>query len=144
MILRPPRSTRTDTLFPYPTLFRSLHPPGSRRPADHRPLAGAALRLQLWGALARRQLPALRHRRRRLAGGGRAAGGHGAGGVAGGSGGAGSVLGVINALGEIWATSRATDGLEGELGTGRKTVEEGKRVVDRGVVCGGGGSTNRN
>src|SRR3546814_11190402 len=24
MILRPPRSTRTDTLFPYPTLFRSL------------------------------------------------------------------------------------------------------------------------
>src|SRR3546814_10041377 len=27
MIRRPPRSTRTDTLFPYPTLFRSL---GSR------------------------------------------------------------------------------------------------------------------
>src|SRR3546814_6600058 len=26
MILRPPRSTRTDTLFPYPTLFRSGHP----------------------------------------------------------------------------------------------------------------------
>src|SRR3546814_3446413 len=25
MIRRPPRSTRTDTLFPYPTLFRSLH-----------------------------------------------------------------------------------------------------------------------
>src|SRR3546814_17543368 len=24
MILRPPRSTRTDTLFPYPTLFRSI------------------------------------------------------------------------------------------------------------------------
>src|SRR3546814_21166058 len=24
MIPRPPRSTRTDTLFPYPTLFRSL------------------------------------------------------------------------------------------------------------------------
>src|SRR3546814_4061759 len=24
MILRPPKSTRTDTLFPYPTLFRSL------------------------------------------------------------------------------------------------------------------------
>src|SRR3546814_7162007 len=24
MILRPPRSTRTDTLFPYTTLFRSL------------------------------------------------------------------------------------------------------------------------
>src|SRR3546814_5316952 len=24
MLLRPPRSTRTDTLFPYPTLFRSF------------------------------------------------------------------------------------------------------------------------
>src|SRR3546814_6180958 len=29
MILRPPRSTRTDTLFPYTTLFRSvIHHPG--------------------------------------------------------------------------------------------------------------------
>src|SRR3546814_8253368 len=26
MILRPPRSTRTDTLLPYTTLFRSVHP----------------------------------------------------------------------------------------------------------------------
>src|SRR3546814_11178618 len=26
MILRPPRSTRTDTLFPYTTLFRSVRP----------------------------------------------------------------------------------------------------------------------
>src|SRR3546814_10083541 len=26
MIRRPPRSTRTDTLFPYTTLFRSTHP----------------------------------------------------------------------------------------------------------------------
>src|SRR3546814_18785009 len=25
MIRRPPRSTRTNTLFPYPTLFRSAH-----------------------------------------------------------------------------------------------------------------------
>src|SRR3546814_2326760 len=32
MIRRPPRSTRTDTLFPYTTLFRSpLHPRGARR-----------------------------------------------------------------------------------------------------------------
>src|SRR3546814_12634369 len=33
MIRRPPRSTRTDTLFPYPTLFRSLldGPRGSER-----------------------------------------------------------------------------------------------------------------
>src|SRR3546814_14137868 len=30
MIRRPPRSTRTDTLFPYTTLFRSLRP-GPRR-----------------------------------------------------------------------------------------------------------------
>src|SRR3546814_6143181 len=32
MIRRPPRSTRTDTLFPYTTLFRSLllHPLGLR------------------------------------------------------------------------------------------------------------------
>src|SRR3546814_289620 len=28
MIRRPPRSTRTDTLFPYTTLFRSFSPPG--------------------------------------------------------------------------------------------------------------------
>src|SRR3546814_4394065 len=28
MIRRPPRSTRTDTLFPYTTLFRSLEPHG--------------------------------------------------------------------------------------------------------------------
>src|SRR3546814_4897130 len=31
MIRRPPRSTRTDTLFPYTTLFRSL-PRGQRHP----------------------------------------------------------------------------------------------------------------
>src|SRR3546814_15380889 len=29
MIRRPPRSTRTDTLFPYTTLFRSPHQPRS-------------------------------------------------------------------------------------------------------------------
>src|SRR3546814_17046926 len=29
MIRRPPRSTRTDTLFPYTTLFRSRHSDGS-------------------------------------------------------------------------------------------------------------------
>src|SRR3546814_12975210 len=31
MIRRPPRSTRTDTLFPYTTLFRSLLAPQLRR-----------------------------------------------------------------------------------------------------------------
>src|SRR3546814_11923524 len=45
MIRRPPRSTRTDTLFPYTTLFRSL---GDRRRTAPRPgrapaIAGAAL-----------------------------------------------------------------------------------------------------
>src|SRR3546814_3599582 len=30
MIRRPPRSTRTDTLFPYTTLFRSRRPRGGR------------------------------------------------------------------------------------------------------------------
>src|SRR3546814_4745129 len=31
MIRRPPRSTRTDTLFPYTTLFRSHHEPGRQQ-----------------------------------------------------------------------------------------------------------------
>src|SRR3546814_5264999 len=33
MIRRPPRSTRTDTLFPYTTLFRSAH---ARGPGPHK------------------------------------------------------------------------------------------------------------
>src|SRR3546814_15498138 len=40
MIRRPPRSTRTDTLFPYTTLFRSdalvVHPAQLARDLDHR------------------------------------------------------------------------------------------------------------
>src|SRR3546814_19224168 len=52
MIRRPPRSTRTDTLFPYTTLFRSaLRPRHQVRPADrrqrrgdpHEPAAGSRL-----------------------------------------------------------------------------------------------------
>src|SRR3546814_253389 len=36
MIRRPPRSTRTDTLFPYTTLFRSrVTPPGRRTASRH-------------------------------------------------------------------------------------------------------------
>src|SRR3546814_11497878 len=35
MIRRPPRSTRTDTLFPYTTLFRSLNDVPTRVAADH-------------------------------------------------------------------------------------------------------------
>src|SRR3546814_6975782 len=39
MIRRPPRSTRTDTLFPYTTLFRSSNSPSprSRRPSRRPP-----------------------------------------------------------------------------------------------------------
>src|SRR3546814_3289801 len=40
MIRRPPRSTRTDTLFPYTTLFRSVRTGGRRRTAVHRRRAG--------------------------------------------------------------------------------------------------------
>src|SRR3546814_6085234 len=40
MIRRPPRSTRTDTLFPYTTLFRSLKP-GHKIPALPLPASGA-------------------------------------------------------------------------------------------------------
>src|SRR3546814_1840944 len=46
MIRRPPRSTRTDTLFPYTTLFRS--PPrdaGARRKTDDQLHADAAIAL---------------------------------------------------------------------------------------------------
>src|SRR3546814_3107416 len=34
MIRRPPTSTRTDTLFPYTTLFRSFHRTGQQQPND--------------------------------------------------------------------------------------------------------------
>src|SRR3546814_11290321 len=56
MIRRPPGSTRTDTLFPYTTLFRS-------RPCEHRrvPAIGPAV-------VARALRPAMHHERyRRLA-----------------------------------------------------------------------------
>src|SRR3546814_4228897 len=43
MIRRPPRSTRTDTLFPYTTLFRSSSL--GRRSAPHRPRAEHADRM---------------------------------------------------------------------------------------------------
>src|SRR3546814_11359031 len=70
MIRRQPRSTRTDTLFPYTTLFRS-RPPGTVRPdaagplvLDDRPRASADdLRADVHrphrrgGCLARRRLP---------------------------------------------------------------------------------------
>src|SRR3546814_6862619 len=61
MIRRPPRSTRTDTLFPYTTLFRS-HPPRSSGDAvtGDKPLAitGGT------GFVGRAVLDVLRERRR--------------------------------------------------------------------------------
>src|SRR3546814_6376984 len=50
MIRRPPRSTRTDTLFPYTTLFRSIHCWRSHRRRNFLvfPRAGAELTPVLW------------------------------------------------------------------------------------------------
>src|SRR3546814_19958826 len=49
MIRRPPRSTRTDTLFPYTTLFRSRVQRSHRLLVDHGDLVAAEL-AQLLGA----------------------------------------------------------------------------------------------
>src|SRR3546814_5248306 len=44
MLRRPPRSTRTDTLFPYTTLFRSLSPcRPPARPGQHEEEVGVML-----------------------------------------------------------------------------------------------------
>src|SRR3546814_15471047 len=47
MIRRPPRSTRTDTLFPYTTLFRSRHGSNRRALRLARQLRGGGDRLQV-------------------------------------------------------------------------------------------------
>src|SRR3546814_16395955 len=68
MIRRPPRSTRTDTLFPYTTLFRSLHPPGFPAPGQalrRRPPAGDAQEGRLTTALLQERLKPLPQGRRR-------------------------------------------------------------------------------
>src|SRR3546814_5557686 len=52
MIRRPPRSTRTDTLFPYTTLFRSGH-----RAGDHRRHAAGGGRAVRAGAQPARHRP---------------------------------------------------------------------------------------
>src|SRR3546814_17046227 len=50
MIRRPPRSTRTDTLFPYTTLFRSPYGANRLRPAQP-PKPNANLPLLSWNWL---------------------------------------------------------------------------------------------
>src|SRR3546814_18208424 len=51
MIRRPPRSTRTETLFPYPTLFRSLRHAGNHaRRAGHRQREAADAEIVTVGA----------------------------------------------------------------------------------------------
>src|SRR3546814_5867480 len=63
MIRRPPRSTRTDTLFPYTTLFRSRGADDERRDEEYRRAlpAGNGLRPGSRGGA-----PAPRHGRTRL------------------------------------------------------------------------------
>src|SRR3546814_8930894 len=62
MIRRPPRSTRTDTLFPYTTLFRSIAAAPARIKGDGRRDRGA--RPQYFGdGHARRKQRAARNRR---------------------------------------------------------------------------------
>src|SRR3546814_18979765 len=58
MIRRPPRSTRTDTLFPYTTLFRSLVPAADLHHVAAHVFQHALSRLQ-WAALAALVLDAL-------------------------------------------------------------------------------------
>src|SRR3546814_6615827 len=68
MIRRPPRSTRTDTLFPYTTLFRSvphrIPVPRVGDPAIARPSAAALSRRARRGGRPAGDLPHRRHRRR--------------------------------------------------------------------------------
>src|SRR3546814_14455936 len=60
MIRRPPRSTRTDTLFPYTTLFRSPDPARGFDPGVDRQLLPVAGRCQKPSAeLDYHQLPSL-------------------------------------------------------------------------------------
>src|SRR3546814_4674505 len=61
MIRRPPRSTRTDTLFPYTTLFRSQRADGRGAGGRHRAVPRLHL-LRLPGGLGRRDRDA-RHLR---------------------------------------------------------------------------------
>src|SRR3546814_14546089 len=64
MILRPPRSTRTDTLFPYTTLFRSHRGRIARLRQRARPYPRAVVEmLAVLGEAVRIALPSGQHRR---------------------------------------------------------------------------------
>src|SRR3546814_6655744 len=66
MIRRPPRSTRTDTLFPYTTLFRSFAADRTRARVDVKADHGVLLLLSMWGVIASEcRLPARPCRTRR-------------------------------------------------------------------------------
>src|SRR3546814_1967055 len=64
MIRRPPRSTRTDTLFPYTTLFRSVSRPQAM--SEARIERGAEGELRMIGVLDYSSGPALREAGRAL------------------------------------------------------------------------------
>src|SRR3546814_1124025 len=58
MIRRPPRSTRTDTLFPYTTLFRSARLPDATQPAlPHAERRHSDLDIGILGFLRNNALP---------------------------------------------------------------------------------------
>src|SRR3546814_1816306 len=57
MVRRPPESTRTDTLFPYPTLFRPSHGGYGHAAADARHVDGALGRRRNTVALQGRPAP---------------------------------------------------------------------------------------
>src|SRR3546814_20711793 len=59
MIGRPPRSTRTDTLFPYTTLFRSLRAAGAGRGHERRTVVARRLDPPARAAQGARSQPAL-------------------------------------------------------------------------------------
>src|SRR3546814_10882679 len=62
MIRRPPRSTRTDTLFPYTTLFRSPSPPADCPPPGFHPNSTAIPCPRSISDLAPDRISAARHR----------------------------------------------------------------------------------
>src|SRR3546814_7906942 len=64
MILRPPGSTRTDTLVPYTTLFRSARPGADRGDLRARPAGGCRRHLQGQGLRRRHEAPQLQGRER--------------------------------------------------------------------------------